>query len=189
MENINVRTFMDTLSDEVREKVMACRTSEELEAVFNAEGIDLDAFCEVEEDRELSLDDLENVSGGRGFIPSALVAIIMFTSAAPVLSSADIVKVDESINVVVKLKNDENAVIRKAVSGLKRNTNVVGDYNGHDLMFYRIRVSDDCALNMFYSDGIFEDDFTIYNEHMASVSMTMTHASCMKTCLSTQHDL
>ena len=36
----------------------------------------------------LSADELDGVAGGKGFIPSAIAAIIMFTSAAPVFSSA-----------------------------------------------------------------------------------------------------
>ena len=87
MTNFNVQAFMDSLSAEMQEKVKACKTEEELAVLIEAEGIDLTAFAENEEDVELTLEDLEGVGGGRGFLQTALASVIMFTSAGAMVAS------------------------------------------------------------------------------------------------------
>ena len=87
MTNFNVQAFMDSLSAEMQEKVKACKTEEELAVLIEAEGIDLTAFAENEEDVELTLEDLEGVGGGRGFLQTALASVIMFTSAGAAVAS------------------------------------------------------------------------------------------------------
>ncbi|SDA09370.1 hypothetical protein SAMN02910447_00276 [Ruminococcus sp. YE71] len=87
MTNFNVQAFMDSLSAEMQEKVKACKTEEELAVLIEAEGIDLTAFAENEEDIELTLEDLDGVGGGRGFLQTALASVIMFTSAGAAVAS------------------------------------------------------------------------------------------------------
>lgn len=87
MANFNVQAFMDSLSAEMQEKVKACKTTEELQALVDAEGIDLTAFAENEEDIELTLEDLEGVGGGRGFLQTALASVLMFTSVGAMVAS------------------------------------------------------------------------------------------------------
>ena len=81
MANFNAKVFMDSLSGETIEKVKACKTAEDFQALADAEGFDLAAFTEEEEkDVELSLDDLEGVGGGKGFAPVALAAVMAFST-------------------------------------------------------------------------------------------------------------
>ncbi len=46
MANFNAQKFMDSLTEAQREKVMACKNNEELEALIEAENIDLTAFAD-----------------------------------------------------------------------------------------------------------------------------------------------
>lgn len=87
MTNFNVQAFMDSLSAEMQEKVKACKTAEELAAFIEANNIDLTAFADGEEDVELSPEDLEDVTGGKGFLQAAIASIIMFTSVGAVIAS------------------------------------------------------------------------------------------------------
>lgn len=87
MTNFNVQAFMDSLTAEMQEKVKACKTEEELQALIEAEGIDLTAFAENEEDVELTLEDLEGVGGGKGFLQTAIASVIMFTSAGAAIAN------------------------------------------------------------------------------------------------------
>ena len=66
---------MNSLSAEAQNKVKACKTTEELQAFIEAEGIDIMKFTDSE-DRELSLDDLEGVEGGKGLIAGTLAAAL-----------------------------------------------------------------------------------------------------------------
>lgn len=75
MANFNVQAFMDSLSAEMQEKVKVCKTEEELAVLIEAEGIDLTAFAENEEDIELTLEDLEGVGGGRQGFPADCTCI------------------------------------------------------------------------------------------------------------------
>ena len=80
MANFNAQAFMDSLSVDMQEKVKACKTSEELQALADANNIDLNAFTEGEQDAELSLEDLEGVGGGKGIAPLALAAAMAFSA-------------------------------------------------------------------------------------------------------------
>ena len=81
MANFNTKAFMDSISAEMQEKVKACKTPEELQALTDANNIDLNAFAvNVEEDVELSLEDLEGVGGGKGIAPVALAAVMAFSA-------------------------------------------------------------------------------------------------------------
>ncbi len=81
MANFNTKAFMDSISAEMQEKVKACKTPEELQALTDANNIDLSAFAEnAEEDVELSLEDLEGVGGGKGIAPVALAAVMAFSA-------------------------------------------------------------------------------------------------------------
>ena len=81
MANFNAQAFINALSEEAKEKVKDCKTPEELQALADADGIDLSAFAEnAEEDVELSLEDLEGVGGGKGLAPVALAAVMAFSA-------------------------------------------------------------------------------------------------------------
>ena len=83
MTNFNIQKFMDALTEEQRAKVMACKTNEQLEAMIKAENIDLTAYAdEAEGEVALSLDDLEDVAGGKGFLQTAIASVLVFTGAA-----------------------------------------------------------------------------------------------------------
>lgn len=87
MKNFDTKAFMDSLSEDMRQKVSACSTAEELTALIKGENIDLTAFGTFDEDTELSLDDLDGVAGGIGFLSSAAAAIIMFTNPSTATST------------------------------------------------------------------------------------------------------
>ena len=87
MTNFNAKAFMDSLSAEMQEKVKACKTEEELAVLIEAEGIDLTAFAENEENIELTPEDLEGVGGGKGFLQTALASIILLTGAGAVVTN------------------------------------------------------------------------------------------------------
>lgn len=55
MANFNAQAFMDSLSAEMQEKVKACKTPEELQALTDAHGIDLSAFAMQEDNTEKSV--------------------------------------------------------------------------------------------------------------------------------------
>ena len=58
--------------------IKACKTPEELQALADANCINLADFTDsAEEDVELSLEDLENVGGGKGVAPIALAVIML----------------------------------------------------------------------------------------------------------------
>jgi len=76
MSSMNFNEFLETLTEEQRTAVLACRTEEELEQVID--DYDIDIPDEM----------LVSVAGGKGFIPIALAAIMMFTSAAPLVAGA-----------------------------------------------------------------------------------------------------
>ena len=93
MTNFNAQAFMASLTAEMQEKVKACKTPDELQALADANNINLADFSDsAEEDVELSLEDLENVGGGKGVAPIALAAIMLLSSAGGLLSGCSSTK-------------------------------------------------------------------------------------------------
>ena len=74
MENMKTQEFLNTLTDEQQAAVLACKTEEELEKVFD------------DHDIELSDDMLEGVMGGKGFFQSLIASAIVFTSTAAIVA-------------------------------------------------------------------------------------------------------
>lgn len=107
MANFNAEKFMASLSAEMQEKVKACKTAEELQALADANGIDLRAFADgLDEDAELSLEDLDGVVGGKGFAPLALAALMTFTTASATLTGSFAGTVTEPVTASASIVDD-----------------------------------------------------------------------------------
>lgn len=79
MENTSIQEFLDSLTEEQRQAVLACKTEEELAKVIS------------DYDIEIPLEMLEGVSGGVGkFIPAALAAIMMLSAGSAIAADASI---------------------------------------------------------------------------------------------------
>ncbi len=77
MENVNIKEFIDNLTEEQRAAVLACNTEEALEQVIE------------EYDIELTLEMLEGVTGGKGLFQTLVASVVVFTSAASVAANTD----------------------------------------------------------------------------------------------------
>jgi hypothetical protein len=78
MENTKVQNFLNSLTDEQRTAVLACRTEEELNKAIG----DLDI--------ELTEEMLDGVTGGKGLLQTIVASAIMFTSAAGIIANPDV---------------------------------------------------------------------------------------------------
>lgn len=84
MENMNINTFLDTLTEEQKSKVLACKNEDELEQV-------LDDY-----DIEIPDEMLEDVAGGKGFVPMAMAAILAFTIAGATITASPAMSISVS---------------------------------------------------------------------------------------------
>lgn len=84
MENMNINTFLDTLTEEQKSKVLACKNEDELEQV-------LDDY-----DIEIPDEMLEDVAGGKGFVPMAMAAILAFTIAGATITATPAMSISVS---------------------------------------------------------------------------------------------
>ena len=87
MSNFNAKAFIDSLTQDMQEKVKACKTAAELQALIENNHIDLTAFAEARNDAELSFDELDGVAGGKGFLQAAVASVIMLTGAGAVVAN------------------------------------------------------------------------------------------------------
>ena len=81
MENTNIQAFLDSLSEEQRTAVLACKTAEELDRVID------------DYDIEIPDEMMADVAGGKGVAPFLLAGIMALTftvgAAAPVYAASD----------------------------------------------------------------------------------------------------
>ena len=82
MKNFDAQVYMNSLSPEVQSRIRNCKSAEEIQAVLH----ETSSSAGVQ---ELSMDELEGVSGGRGFIPVAMAAMMLFSSLAPLAAAAE----------------------------------------------------------------------------------------------------
>ena len=80
MKDFNANDFLNTLNEEQRKAVLACKTEDELEKVIDDYDIDLPDEM------------LEEVAGGKGFIPVLMAGIIAFSGAGAVMASTSAVR-------------------------------------------------------------------------------------------------
>ena len=109
MENMNINTFLDTLTEEQKSKVLACKTEDELEQV-------LDDY-----DIEIPDEMLENVAGGKGFVPMAMAAILAFTIAGTTITAtpAMSISVSAASSDISDMSDTEKKAAMKALSIVK----------------------------------------------------------------------
>lgn len=109
MENMNINTFLDTLTEEQKSKVLACKTEDELEQV-------LDDY-----DIEIPDEMLEDVAGGKGFVPMAMAAILAFTIAGATItaSPAMSISVSAASSDISDMSDTEKKAAMKALSIVK----------------------------------------------------------------------
>lgn len=100
MQLFNTQSFFDNLTPIQKEKILECRSTEELERVMD------------EYDIELPEEYLDDVTGGKGrFLSAALAAITMFTVAASVPASASAAESDKYVSAqssVIMLADEED---------------------------------------------------------------------------------
>ena len=106
MENMNINTFLDTLTEEQKSKVLACKNEDELEQV-------LDDY-----DIEIPDEMLEDVAGGKGFVPMAMAAILAFTIAGATItaSPAMSISVSAASSDISDMSDTEKKAAMKALS-------------------------------------------------------------------------
>ena len=106
MENMNINTFLDTLTEEQKSKVLACKTEDELEQV-------LDDY-----DIEIPDEMLEDVAGGKGFVPMAMAAILAFTIAGTTITAtpAMSISVSAASSDISDMSDTEKKAAMKALS-------------------------------------------------------------------------
>ena len=75
MNDTNVQNFLDTLTEEQRAAVLACKTEEELEQVID------------DYDIELPDEMLTEVTGGKGFLPMLMAGIMTFSSLGTTIAT------------------------------------------------------------------------------------------------------
>ena len=109
MENMNINTFLDTLTEEQKSKVLACKTEDELEQV-------LDDY-----DIEIPDEMLEDVAGGKGFVPMAMATILAFTIAGATInaSPAMSISVSAASSDISDMSDTEKKAAMKALSIVK----------------------------------------------------------------------
>ena len=109
MENMNINTFLDTLTEEQKSKVLACKTEDELEQV-------LDDY-----DIEIPDEMLEDVAGGKGFVPMAMAAILAFTIAGATITAtpAMSISVSAASSDISDMSDTEKKAAMKALSIVK----------------------------------------------------------------------
>ena len=109
MENMNINTFLDTLTEEQKSKVLACKTEDELEQV-------LDDY-----DIEIPDEMLEDVAGGKGFVPMAMAAILAFTIAGTTITAtpAMSISVSAASSDISDMSDTEKKAAMKALSIVK----------------------------------------------------------------------
>ena len=106
MENMNINTFLDTLTEEQKSKVLACKTEDELEQVLD------DYAIEIPDEM------LEDVAGGKGFVPMAMAAILAFTIAGATItaSPAMSISVSAASSDISDMSDTEKKAAMKALS-------------------------------------------------------------------------
>ncbi len=109
MENMNINTFLDTLTEEQKSKVLACKNEDELEQV-------LDDY-----DIEIPDEMLEDVAGGKGFVPMAMAAILAFTIAGATITAtpAMSISVSAASSDISDMSDTEKKAAMKALSIVK----------------------------------------------------------------------
>ncbi len=172
MENSNAEMLFASLSEEMQEKVKACRTAEELQTLVNANPAEFGVFAKHQEDIvELSGDELEGVVGGRGgFAPLALAALMTFTAMGATMAGASgknamtsyVQKNDvQNTNAPDAEDMNRNDITEDvAVNSIQTKYNRAGDYSvsfsGSDLVF--AKDAKNAAANVL--DAI-DPDFTL----------------------------
>ena len=97
MENFNFQDFLDTLTEEQRSALLACKTEEELEQAIDDYDIDIPDEMLVE------------VAGGKGkLIPTLLAGIIVLSGAAATMGSVT-ASAAEDFEVVSVLQENDNS--------------------------------------------------------------------------------
>ena len=109
MENMNINTFLDTLTEEQKSKVLACKTEDELEQV-------LDDY-----DIEIPDEMLEDVAGGKGFVPMAMAAILAFTIAGATITATPAMSISVSAanSDISDMSDTEKKAAMRALSVVK----------------------------------------------------------------------
>jgi hypothetical protein len=77
----NAKEFLDNLSPEMRNRIRSCKSAEEVGQVLKENHLLPDAV-------ELSEDQLDAITGGRGIMPIAMAAMMLFSSMAPLSTYA-----------------------------------------------------------------------------------------------------
>ncbi len=88
MTGFNAQKFFINLSDEDAKIVMGFTSPVGLEAFIRERGIDASEYIEYDNE-ELTADQLDEVTDGKGFIPAALASIMLFSTVGNIAASAD----------------------------------------------------------------------------------------------------
>ena len=81
-KNFDAQAYMNSLSPDMQNRIRSCKSAEEVEAI-------LKQSSPVNGATELSMDELDNVTGGRSIVPVAMAAMMLFSSLAPLAASAE----------------------------------------------------------------------------------------------------